>query len=177
LPVYRVDLQGKNVQPLNFQWAGSLQSLRDALQQTGWKQPPATSPLQAMNWLAPDPDISTLPLLPQVNDGRHQEMLLIGPQNGERGRLLALRLWPSDRQLLDGNTPVWAGNVAYLYRERDIPFVTYLRTASDFDTPLAQLQESLEQTGRVGMVVRQRAASGAPDTWQGNVLLAWRSAD
>jgi hypothetical protein len=72
---------------------------------------------------------------------------------------------------------VWAGNVAYLYRERDIPFVTYLRTASDFDAPLAQLQESLEQTGRVGMVVRQRAASGAPDTWQGNVLLAWRSAD
>ena len=173
LPACRVDLHGQNGQPMNFQWAGSLQTLREVLQQQGWKQPPTPTPLRAMNWLAPDPDITTLPLLPQANDGRHQEMLLVGPQAGEGDRLLALRLWPSDRQLLDGNTPVWVGNVAYLYPERELPLVTYLRTAPDFEAPFQQLHESLERAGQVGMVVRQRSVPGNPEGWQGHVLLAW----
>jgi len=178
LPAYRVDLQGQNGQPMNFQWAGSLQTLREVLQQQGWKEPPAPTPLDAMNWLAPDPDITTLPLLPQVNDGRHQEMLLIGPQTMEGGRLLALRLWPSDRQLLDGNIPVWVGNVAYLYREQEVPFITYLRTAPDFETPFQQLYKTLAQEGEVGMLLRQRpVGSDSQEDWQGHVLLAWKAAN
>lgn len=176
LPAYRIDLQGLNGQPMNFQWAGSLQTLREVLQRQGWKQPPSPTPLRAMNWLAPDPDIGTLPLLPQVNDGRHQEMLLVGPQAGDGRHLLVLRMWPSDRQLVDGNPPVWIGNIAYLYREQKLPLVTYLRTASDFEAPLRQLHAALLQAGNVGMAVRQRQMSESEDAWYGQVLLAWPAA-
>ena len=175
LPAYRVDLQGLNEQPMNFQWAGSLQTLSEILQRQDWKQPQSLTPLLAMNWLAPDPDIRSLPLLPQVNDGRHQEMLLVGPQTGKENQLTVLRLWPSDRQLLEANSPVWIGNIAYLYREQDLPLITYLRTAADFETPLRQLQETLAAAGNVGMALRQRQVSGSRDTWQGQVLLAWPS--
>jgi len=175
LPAYRMDLQGLNGQPMNFQWAGSLQMLSDSLLRQGWKQPPTTTPMLALNWLAPDPHISTLPLLPQVNDGRHQEMLLVGPQAVEGNHLLVLRLWPSDRQLLERNSPVWIGNIAHLYREQDLPLITYLRTAPDFETPLRQLHAALVQAGNVGMVLRHRQISGNRDTWQGHVLLAWPS--
>ena len=177
LPAYRIDLQGLNGQPMNFQWAGSLQALHEVLQRQGWKQPPSPTPLLAMNWLAPDPGVSSLPLLPQVNDGRHQEMLLVGPQAADGNQLLVLRLWPSDRQLLDGNASVWIGNVAYVYREQELPLITYLRSAPDFEAPLRQLRAALAQAGNIGMALRQRQVSGSDDTWQGHVLLAWLSAN
>ena len=124
LPAYRMDLQGLNGQPMNFQWAGSLSILQEALQDRGWQKPPALTPLSILNWLTPEPDMAQLPVLPQVNDGRHQALLLIGPHTTGEDRLVALRLWPSNTELLENNTPVWIGSLVYLYRENELPLVT-----------------------------------------------------
>ena len=74
LPAYRLDLEGEDTQPMNFQWAGTLETLKTVLLAQGWKNAAPVSPVSAISWLAPDPEISALPILPQVNDGEHQSL-------------------------------------------------------------------------------------------------------
>jgi undecaprenyl-diphosphatase len=175
LPAYRVDLQGRNEQPMNFQWAGSLASLRDELRNKGWQEPPSLTPLSAMNWLAPEPDIAMLPVLPQVNDGQHQALLLIGPHATGEQRLVALRLWPSNRELLENNTPVWVGNVVYLYKEQEVPLITYLRTKPDFNSPLDIFMEVLSGVDAVSIELHTRPPADNQAKSNIQVLLGWES--
>ena len=173
LPAYRVDLQGHNEQPMNFQWAGALETLRDELKGMGWHEPSSLTPLSAMNWLVPDPDITTLPVLPQVNDGQHQALLLIGPHTTDTGQLVVLRLWPSNMELQENNTPVWIGNVVYLYREQELPLISYLRTASSYDISLEQLHAALMHSKRIATAERTRPASQTQPRTREVVMLAW----
>jgi undecaprenyl-diphosphatase len=175
LPVYRVDLEGKNEQPMNLQWAGSLDTLHATLLQGGWHDAASPGPLNALNWLAPEPDIGSLPVLPQVNDGQHQRLLMIAPLAAAKDRLIVLRLWPSNRELLDSGQPVWTGKVDYLYLELDLPLIAYLRTAPDFESPLYYLQSTLQQAGDIGMLLRTRQERIDRLQWQGQVLLAWKA--
>jgi len=174
LPAYCIDLEGRNEQPLNFQWAGSLEALHTVLAQAGWHPAPALSPLSAMNWLAPHPAIGELPVLPEVNDGKHQRLLLIGPPGRDNRHLVVLRLWPSNVRLLDNNQSVWVGKVGYLYLEDNLPLITYLRSAPDYSTPLEILKPALRQDTRVRVVARSRDIPATPPIqWHGEVLLAW----
>jgi undecaprenyl-diphosphatase len=173
LPAYRLDLEGQDEQPMNFQWAGTLEALKTTLQKQGWKSPASLSPVNAISWLAPDPEITALPILPQVNDGQHQSLLLVGPQLANKNRLIILRLWPSELELLPGNTPVWTGNAAYLRLEKDLPLITYLRTGADFKTPLQYLMKTLISSPRIRLAQRHRRVATEPTHAQVNVLLAW----
>lgn len=129
--------------------------------------------MNAISWLAPDPDITALPILPQVNDGQHQSLILVGPRLANKNRLIILSLWPSELELLPGNTPVWAGNITYLRLEKDLPLITYLRTGADFDAPLTQLTKALLNSNRIRLAQRHRPVAAEQVQWQGNVLLAW----
>jgi undecaprenyl-diphosphatase len=175
LPAYRVDLEGKNQQPMNLQWGGSLETLHAILAEHGWQDAPSLTPLSAMNWLAPNPDIGSLPVLPQVHDGQHQTLLMIAPPTAVQGGLIVLRLWPSNRELLDSGQPLWVGKVDQLYLEQELPLIAYLRTTPDFEAPLGYLQSTLQQGGTTGMVMRTRQQHSPRVKWQGQVLLAWRA--
>ncbi len=175
LPAYRVDLEGKNQQPMNLQWGGSLETLHAILAEHGWQDAPSLTPLSAMNWLAPNPDIGSLPVLPQVHDGQHQMLLMIAPQTTVQGGLIVLRLWPSNRELLDSGQPLWVGKVDQLYLEQELPLIAYLRTTPDFEAPLGYLQSTLQQGGTTGMVMRTRQQHSPRVKWQGQVLLAWKA--
>ena len=175
LPAYRMDLDGVNTQPMNFQWAGTLESLKSVLQAQGWISAPALRPTNTLNWLAPDPDITALPILPQVNDGQHQSLLLVAPQQADKDQLVILRLWPSDLQLINSNTPIWSGKAAYLLIEKELPLITYLRTGPDFEAPLELLKKALGNSTEVRSLHRIRPLTGLPIHWQGNVLLAWET--
>ena len=161
---------------MNLQWAGSLETLQETLLQAGWREAPPLSPLNAMNWLAPEADIDSLPILPQVHDGQHQEFLMVAPATAARERLIVVRLWSSNRELLDSGQSVWLGKAAYLYLEQDLPLIAYLRTAPDFQSPLGYLQSTLQQAGNIGMVLRTSPERSARIQWQGRVLLAWETA-
>jgi len=175
LPAYRVDIEGQDEQPMNFQWTGTLEALKTTLQAQGWQSPPSLSPMSAISWLAPEPDIAALPILPQVNDGQHQSLLLVGPQLANKKTLIILRLWPSELELLPGNIPVWSGNAAYLHLEKDLPLITYLRTGEDFETPLQHLMKALISSYRVRLAQRHRLVATERMHSQVNVLLAWES--
>ena len=175
LPVYRLDIEGSNEQPMNFQWAGSLEALQAELHQQGWAPAVPVSPINAMNWLAPDPEITSLPILPQVNNGQHQELLLIAPHTSEDEHLIVARLWPSDREILPDNQPVWVGNVTYLYEEQGIPLITYLRTGPDFETPLDHLTEALSHGGNIRLEQCFRQSTTIQIQWSGHILLAWEA--
>jgi len=175
LPAWRVDLEGSNEQPMDFQWAGSLETLQAVLQEQGWHAATATGPTSAINWLAPEPEINTLPILPQVNDGQHQELLLVAPDSGSKDRIMVLRLWPTGMQLEKSGYPVRAGNVTWLNVEHNLPLIAYLRTAPDFDTPLQLLRDTLAESDRIQLLQRSRRLIDTRIKWQGQVLLAWES--
>jgi undecaprenyl-diphosphatase len=173
LPAYRLDIEGRNEQPMNFQWAGSIDILQAALHKQGWTPATPVSPMNAMNWLAPDPAISSLPVLPQVNDGQHQKLLLVAPHNPEDDHLTVMRLWQTDREILPANQPVWIGNIAYLYLKRNLPLISYLRTKSDYETPLNHLEEALGHSSHILMTLRTRQSVTTQMQWSGHILLAW----
>lgn len=172
LPAWRIDLEGRHEQPLDFQWAGSLQHLTVLLAGQGWQLASPFSPLAALNWLAPQPAIGSLPVLPEVNDGRHQSLLLIAPHAPDARYLTLLRLWPSNTVLKEGK-PVWIGKVGRQFPDHTLPIITYLKSDRDYDAPLQELAAALQHSGKVAMNWRQRK-SGAHDLqWNGKVLLAW----
>jgi len=174
LPAFRIDMEGRNEQPLNFQWAGSLQTLYAVLSRAGWHAAPPLGPLTAMNWLAPAPAIENLPVLPEVNDGKHQRLLLIGPRGEGDQQLVVVRLWPSNLELLDGREPVWVGKAGFLNLEDSVPLITYLHSAPDYSTPLAILESALRQSTVIRLELRNRGASLHGVRWHGEVLLAWQ---
>ncbi|NNG13503.1 MAG: phosphatase PAP2 family protein [Halobacteria archaeon] len=171
LPDYRIDLEGHNEQPMNIQWAGSLQQLQVLLERQGWHTPPRPGPSNALNWLAPQPDITSLPVLPQVHDGQHHELLLVSRPDS-LDQLTVLRLWPAHIEISDTPAPVWVGTVSYLLLDRKLPLVSALRTAIDFNTPLAALQAALDQDVHSRTVQRLAPVSQHID-WDGRLLLAW----
>ena len=176
LPAYRIDLEGQQHQPINFQWSGSLAALREALAAQGWRQAPEFQPAMAMNWLAPEPDITALPVLPEVNDGRHQVLLMIAPHADGEETLTVLRLWPSDRRLVDRQLRIWTGKVAPLYIEDGPPLISYLRTGNDFVKPVELLGAALRASSVPGILAVRRDGLTGDSYWQGQVLLAWESA-
>jgi hypothetical protein len=102
-------------------------------------------------------------------------LLLAAPLPDAGDRLLIVRLWPSTLALRENRTPVWVGNAAYLQIEQELPLITYLRTATDFQTPLAKLGNALNQGGGIETVLRSRVPADIPSRWQGQVLLGWET--
>ena len=171
LPVYRIDLEGLNEQPLNIQWAGSLNRLKDILTSHGWHPPPGFGSLSVMNWLAPDPDVASLPILPQVHDGQHHELLMVYRQENTN-KLTVLRLWRANVEISPEETRLGIGTVSYLTLDQSLPLITSLVTGEDFNGPLITLRKALAQDAAIKTVQRDPSANPIPG-WDGAVLLAW----
>ena len=150
LPAQRLDLEGRNEQPLNVQWAGSLDQIRSALARLGWRQPVPLTVRSGLHWLAPEPKLASLPLLPQLHDGRHDALAMVhtpppasaaarpdastDPETS--GHLLVLRLWSANVDLKPGDEPIWLGTLAWL-RLESLPLLRFPVTAGDYDAALA----------------------------------------
>jgi len=85
IPAYRLDLGGEREQPLTLQWAGNLQNVKAELQARGWRTPESLSWRTALHWLQPSPELSALPLLPRLQQGRFESLQMV--YNGEDGSL------------------------------------------------------------------------------------------
>ena len=179
LPTYRQDLAGEFGEPLNVQWSGTLASVRATLSAQGWREPVPLNATTALRWLLPAPRLAELPVLPQVHDGRHESLLMLGPPDKEGGaraqtaseenRQLVLRLWLSGTVLDPDAVPLWVGNVS-LQGPRRILFLMLPVTAREFDVPRERLMQSLHD-------VDQRVAGRSLGTakqvfhWSASVLL------
>ncbi|MCF6186242.1 MAG: LssY C-terminal domain-containing protein [Desulfobulbaceae bacterium] len=111
LPHYRIDLGGEKEQVLNLQYAGKLANLQAVLEKSGWQQPIPLTPATSLRWLMANPVVQKLPILPQVNDGRNEVLLLTHPLAGSSTNFMALRFWPADI-ILDNSTPLWIGTLS-----------------------------------------------------------------
>jgi membrane protein DedA with SNARE-associated domain/membrane-associated phospholipid phosphatase len=169
LPAYRIDIEGINTQPLNFQWAGTLSDLQEILGKQGWQPVPGFGVLRAMNLLAPHPDLANLPILPQVHAGEGQKLTLVKKDEHE-DRITVLRLWPTSVETSGDATRIWVGTVSYLHVDQSLPMISYLRTAPDFDSPLAVLSNALADAIPVKQVNRDITAPAGLE-WHGDVLL------
>lgn len=171
LPAYRLDLEGEREQPLNFQWAGELDVLRQRLVSKGWHQPLELNPRTAMRWLLPTPSLDELPVVPQLHSGRYEALVLVhkGDPQTRPAQQLILRLWSSPVRLQGHDTPVWLGTAAWQRIER-LPLVSFPRNANGYDGALSQVQNGLSS---LQWKMVQRRPNDAKDSahWGGETLL------
>ena len=165
LPVHRIDLEGRQNQPITVQWAGSLDTLATILKQHGWKAPPPLGSSALLQWLRSAPPLTDLPILPQVHDGRHDSLRLVHPLPDGGG--VVLRLWLSDRVLQHPQTGLWVGTVTTLRATTPLPLITIPITGGEFNQPLQLLQQSLD--GLDWRRVQRRGETSGE--WNGEVLL------
>jgi membrane protein DedA with SNARE-associated domain/membrane-associated phospholipid phosphatase len=144
LPQFRRDLEGEREQPLNVQAAGELPRLREALLAAGWRAPPALTPQSALRWLLRSPTLDELPVLPQLNGGRFEALLLVrdAPAGADPGEQLVLRLWPTRVRLEPGAIRVWVGTVA-TQRLRRLPLLSFPVLDDHYDQAAATLAQSI----------------------------------
>ncbi len=170
LPAYRADFRGLRDHPLTVQWAGSLGVIRERLSRTGWRSPPPLDLPHALRMLASREDPLALPVLPQVNGGRHEALRLVQPLEEER--LLVLRLWATDRILTPGDVPLWQGNVSYLRFTRLAGLFTVGRTEVDFSGPLNLFtEEAAAMQGVLSRRVHRQVPGNGVLNWDGEVIL------
>ena len=171
LPSYRADFRSLHNHPLTVQWAGSVAELRDLLEQSGWRVPPPPDAAHMLQLLASQIEVEKIPVLPQVNDGRHEVLKLVRA-TGSADQLLVLRLWPTDIVLVPGGIPLWLGNVSYLHFSRVAGLITRAGTEPDFIRPFNLFSLDVEQLERVlvKQVVRNVQLPKTV-TWDGRVIL------
>jgi len=151
LPHYRIDLGGEKEQILNLQYAGKLANLQAVLERSGWQQPVPLTPATSLRWLMANPVVQELPVLPQVNDGRNEVLLLTHPLAGSNTNFMALRFWPAD-VFLDTATSLWIGTLSTMQLCNSLYLIHLPRTVATL-TPtyllpsLSEMYTSLHPDG------------------------------
>lgn len=168
LPPFRDDVVGSQNQPLNVQWAGTLDEIRQRLGAQGWRAPAPFTARTTLYWLLPEVRLMQLPVLPQVHAGHHDELTLTRATDNEYQWVL--RLWRTNRVLEPGATPLWIGSVSTQILQRRLGLVSYPITTTAFDQPLAALAKDLG-----GWDWRRVQRADAPARtqvhWNGDLLL------
>ncbi len=173
LPVRRIDLAGGVKEPLTFQWAGGLKSLRAELVSKGWTRPVPWTLRSSVDWLDPHAPIAALPVLPHLQNGDPAVLVMVHllgrPAARER---LVLRLWPSDLRLsglAPAKMPVFIGTVAE-ERARPLgPIGTITEELPHFDGPRDTLGKALAASVHR---LAERSLPRPQRGWDGRVLLA-----
>lgn len=173
LPARRLDMEGRDYQPLTLQWAGSLDALRERLGAAGWQTPPALTARSALLLFDTALPAMRLPLLPRVHDGRNQALALIRAVSGAADQRLVLRLWPAGAVLAGQAEPLWVGAVTQETTHRPLDWLNLPQDGKDYDKPREVLLRAL-----AGLEVREveRSETARPPEnsvrWDGRVLLA-----
>lgn len=170
LPAFRQGMEGSHEQPFNLQWAGALEQIVTDLKENGWRSPVPLDWHTTLRWLQPAPELLELPLLPHLHHGRFESLQMVyGEEEGARP--LLIQLWDSGYRLQPGGEPLWLGTVSEIER-RSLRLVTYPRSRSDYDAPLARLRLLLPN---LPSRLVHRGTKHTPDEdagrWHGELLL------
>lgn len=143
LSAVRGDLRSRQQDPLNLQYAGELKWLADQLVVRGWQPAEQLDWSNSLRLLSPTQPLQSLPVLPQVHDGRHESLLL--EKRLTSGGRLVLRLWPTGLRLTPEGERVWIGNVSQQRQVKIVNLITLAATGRDFSTPFKMLSDELQQ--------------------------------
>ncbi|MDD2705179.1 MAG: LssY C-terminal domain-containing protein [Acidocella sp.] len=169
LPVRRVDLSGDYEEPFTIQWAGSLAALKAELLAQGWREPVPWTLRASLEWLLPNAAPDALPVLPHLDNGRPEALVMIRTGDGvPPDQRLILRLWPSG-VVLTGNAaaqPVWIGTVAAEKVEHLKPLATIVDERQDVNAALEILKTALPAAR-----LEDREPVRAGQDWNGMVIV------
>lgn len=142
LPAMRDDMQHRHDHPLNLQWAGTRTAIEQALTSLGWQSAPPVAARAFLQWLNPSPELSAVPILPHVHNGRYESLRWIKPASAQAWYVI--RLWPSNYKIKTGvdTVPLWIGNVGYLRLERTSG-LSVMRTTTDFASALEVFKDEV----------------------------------
>jgi undecaprenyl-diphosphatase len=142
LPAYRIDFRGQHKQRLTLQWASPRQALARRLSEAGWEPAPSLGMETALMWLNPAAQLSELPVLPRVHDGRHENITLVHSGDTPDTRWV-LRFWDMGFRLRPGEIPLWLGNLDFQGLERRMNYLTLTRPLPASSTPRRLLEPAL----------------------------------
>ncbi len=167
---WRTDVGGEREFPLDLQWAGRLDGVERSLTAAGWRRAHPVTVAGVLSMLAPNPSVSELPILPHLHLGRFEQRIFVRKDGDSR---FVLRLWPTDLQLREGQTRIWAGNVSRQIKTQVVGWVTFARTGTDAAAALAALERDaadhiLRKVRRL-FSPQQHLPEGVQ--WDGTVLL------
>jgi undecaprenyl-diphosphatase len=170
LPAYRDDLEARHIHPLDLQWSGEIQAIETHLKDRGWRTRKNADARNMLVLFNSDASIQELPVLPQVHQGETQQLLLVR-ELADDSRLLALRLWKTEYRVPDQLSPLWVGNVSYLFIDARLRLLRFLRTDANFNDALDRFSQDI---GEVEIHRVQRDILDGANTlvtWDGKVLL------
>jgi membrane protein DedA with SNARE-associated domain/membrane-associated phospholipid phosphatase len=169
LPARRLDLFGEYEDPFTLQWVGSLDPLKKALLAHGWAAPVPWTFRSALEWLSPQPVPASLPVLPRLNSGLSEKLIMITTGDAiPANQRLVLRLWRSNVILMDGtrSLPLWIGTVT---SERIAGVTSLVAPPTNAQTISPPLQSVSAAFPSARMAQRHELTMDLP--WKGFVLL------
>lgn len=137
LPQQRLDFRGQHRQDLTLQWAGTREQLEQRLRETGWQSAPALNLKGLLLWLSPQVELRELPVLPQLHNGREDELRMVRYSDDPAHRWL-VRFWDVGARLQEGDVPIWIGSVSQQQREPRMRLFTFA-----LDDPLIHAPDDL----------------------------------
>ena len=148
--------------PFILQWAGPLPALKTELLDHGWMAPAAWTFPASLEWLSPQANPASLPVLPRLNGGYPERLVLIRtggfmPAN----QRLVLRVWRSDVTVSDGtkSVPLWIGTVTLEQIRTMESLVAFATRVPGVGASLYMLSKALPSAQ---MVQRQPLATELP---------------
>jgi undecaprenyl-diphosphatase len=170
LPRRRLALFGEFDQPFTVQWLGSTTTLRSYLRAHGWSLPPSWNFRSMLEFLSPNVDLASLPVLPRLASGRSEGLVMVrrasGTANKER---LVLRFWRSDVLIPLPNgamARLWIGTISTQRVKRLFSILNVTVDARNLNSPIRQLAAAIPNS----RIVR-RSTTDATPFWNGDVLL------
>jgi membrane protein DedA with SNARE-associated domain len=115
IPARRISLFGFPSQPINIQWAGNLDDIRNTLIQEGWTKPPARDLVSTFHRIA---DISSTQYLPMISPQYLDKTpaLILTKNVPGISNMLVIRFWDSSRIMESTNIPLWVGIIGTVPR-------------------------------------------------------------
>ena len=141
---------------VDFQYAGSLESLSRVLEREGWRVPRRATLAVAIEMVQPEPDYDSLPLLPLAWRGQREALALQSIDEERPEAQTVLRVWSAPAVLADGR-PVFVVDIQPYTVDRVTWFFRYWRREQEDARSLATLLELLATSG-----FEVRAEDGSP---------------
>ena len=140
LPLQRLGFRGRQLQDLSLQWAGSAAELVQRLQTAGWQIAPPLDIKGLLLALSPEVALHELPVLPQLHNGREDDITLVRYDADPSQRWL-LRFWDTGARLQEGQLPIWVGSIS---RQQRQPRLRLFTLAVDQPAPSSAIEEMLQ---------------------------------
>jgi membrane protein DedA with SNARE-associated domain len=165
LPPVRSEIGGAGEEPFSVQWVAAAAEISALLSHAGWQSPSAWRSRAALLWLLPTTPIGDLPVLPKLNRGRAAAITFVKPIDDAARTVI--RLWHVADVVEAGGAsarPLWSGMVTIERRRTEGGLVVVARTATDFTTPLRQLERDV-QGAHVASETGERGAMPVLRIW------------